>query len=450
MKANGMKKRGSFLIVLALLLSLCIPASAAQDFGLAYDDTDLLDTDFLRTLAYDTLQPMTNDYDAQFRLDVMSDVSQEEALSVAEYLYEEYDYGDGADKACVLLMLGLNPDDTGLTFRSFALLAKGYAANVVTGQTKAELEALLGTYLNAEMWSGDLETDCHVFETAMTEYTKKLDELFLAYKAAGDTEAPPLTTEPAPAADGSTQTFVYDDTDLLSDSEEASLEDAARAVSQTYGCGVYLAAVDNYLDYSTTSVYEAAKTFYRQNDLGMGESSTGILLFLSMDDRDYWLVAYGDQAHAAFTDYGKEAMAEVFLDNFGNNDWYGGFSDYIDICGEYLSLEEAGTPVDIGSDPVTAEPMTLGDQILGSLLMAVVPALVIATIICLIARAKMKSAKIGTEAQAYVTKNGVRLTVNEDHYLRTTVTRTPRPKNNDHGGGTSIGSDGFSGGGGKF
>lgn len=448
-----MKKRAlSLLAVLALALSLCVPATAAQDFGLAYDDTDLLDTDFLRTLAYDTLQPMTNDYDAQFRLDVMMDVSQEEAQSVAEYLYTEYDYGDGEDKAGVLLLLGLDPDDTGLTFRSFTLLAKGYAANIVTGQVKTDLETLLAAYFNADMWVGDLETDQHTFEVGMTEYTKKLNEVFLA---AEDTEASPLTTETAPAEDTpaqdvSTQSFVYDEADLLSDSEEASLEDAARTVSQTYGCGVYMAAVDNYLDYSTVDVYEAAKTFYRQNNLGMGESSTGILLFLSMADRDYWLVAYGDQAHAAFTDYGKEAMAEAFLDDFGSNDWYNGFADYIDICGEYLSLEQAGTPVDVGSEPV-AEELSLGEQITGSLLMAVVPALVIATIFCLIARAKMKSAKIGTEAWAYVTKNGVHLTVNEDHYLRTTVTRTPRPKNNDNGGGgTSIGSDGFSGSGGKF
>lgn len=447
-----MKKRAlSLLAVLALTLSLCVPAAAAQDFGLAYDDTDLLDTDFLRTLAYDTLQPMTNDYDAQIRLDVMTDVEPEEAMDVAEYLYEAYDYGDGEDKAGVLLLLGLDPDDTGLTFRSFALLPKGYAANIITGQVKTDLETLLATYFNTDMWVGDLETDCHVFETGMTEYTKKLNEVFLASE---DTEASPLTAETtpaqdAPAQDVGTQSFVYDEANLLSDSEEASLEDAARAVSQTYGCGVYLAAVDNYLDYSTASVYEAAKTFYRQNNLGLGESSTGILLFLSMDDRDYWLVAYGDQAHAAFTDYGKEAMAEAFLDDFGSNDWYHGFADYIDICGEYLALEQAGTPVDVGSDPV-AEELSLGEQIAGSLLIAVIPALVIATIFCLIARAKMKSAKIGTEARAYVTRNGVRLTVNEDHYLRTTVTRTPRPKNNNSGGGTSIGSDGFSGSGGKF
>ena len=157
----------ALLTALTLAIGLQIPALGAQDFGLVYDETELLDSEYIRTLAYDTFQGMTNDYEAQFRLDVVMELEEGEALPVAQSFYEQYEYGDGDDKAGVLLLLGLDPDDTGLTFREYAVLPMGYAAQVVTGQTMIELEQLLDTYFNDEMWSADLETDQRVFETAM-------------------------------------------------------------------------------------------------------------------------------------------------------------------------------------------------------------------------------------------------------------------------------------------
>ena len=50
---------------------------------------------------------------------------------------------------------------------------------------------------------------------------------------------------------------------------------------------------------------------------------------LSMAERDFQMLAHGDTANAAFTDYGKYIMQDEFLDNFREDDWYGGFADYI-------------------------------------------------------------------------------------------------------------------------
>ena len=51
-------------------------------------------------------------------------------------------------------------------------------------------------------------------------------------------------------------------------------------------------------------------------------------------------------------------MTEVFLDNFGNNDWVGGFKDYLSACDEYLSLAEQGHPV--RKPLIKVLPMALG------------------------------------------------------------------------------------------
>lgn len=57
------------------------------------------------------------------------------------------------------------------------------------------------------------------------------------------------------------------------------------------------------------------------------------MLALSMAERDFQMLAHGDTANAAFTDYGKYIMQDEFLDNFREDDWYGGFADYIAACG---------------------------------------------------------------------------------------------------------------------
>ena len=49
----------------------------------------------------------------------------------------------------------------------------------------------------------------------------------------------------------------------------------------------------------------------------------------TMAERDYTLIAYG-YGNTAFTDYGKDKLSEVFLDDFGDDNWYSGLSDYLD------------------------------------------------------------------------------------------------------------------------
>ena len=70
------------------------------------------------------------------------------------------------------------------------------------------------------------------------------------------------------------------------------------------------------------------------------------MLMLSMYDRDYDLfVRDGGTAEYAVNKYGRHQMTEVFLDNFADNDWKGGFEDYLSACGEYLDRAEQGHPV---------------------------------------------------------------------------------------------------------
>ena len=240
--------------------------------------------------------------------------------------------------------------------------------------------------------------------------------------------------------------FVDDSAGLLTQEQAASLNSAAAQVAEEYGCGVYIVTVGDYRDYSQSGVEAAAEAIYSYCGLGLGDDKNGILLLLSMDDRDYDLCAYGSDAHTAFTDYGKSMLAEAFLDDFRDDDWYGGFEDYIQECDTYLYYARQGTPVDIGG--ADYEELSFGTK----LLLSIVPSCIVALVVCLILKAQMKTARLKTEAREYIGKGGVNMRVVQDQFTHRTQTVQVIPRDNDRGGhgGTSINAGGFSHSSGKF
>ena len=101
--------------------------------------------------------------------------------------------------------------------------------------------------------------------------------------------------------------YVSDTAGLTSSDQWQKLESAAESVSERYGCGVYVVTLQDFRDYgSYSSIRSFSEDFYNRYRMGLGQNRNGILLVLSMAERDYCLIAYGSDAHYAFTDYGKE------------------------------------------------------------------------------------------------------------------------------------------------
>lgn len=235
--------------------------------------------------------------------------------------------------------------------------------------------------------------------------------------------------------------FVTDEAGIFSEQEWSELEARAEEISQKYKCGVYIIVVDDFTDYVyDETVYEAAKTFYQEYSLGYGEEKSGELLLLSMEERDYTLIAYG-YGNTAFTDYGKDKLADAFLDDFGDDEWYNGFSDYLEKSDSMLQSARAGHPLDVDSNPLIR---LAGIGI--SLLVGCVAAFVIAVGV---SDRMMKSVSAKTKSDAYLTAGSVEITGREDHFTHTTETRT-KIERSSSSGGTTVDSDGFSGKSGKF
>lgn len=229
---------------------------------------------------------------------------------------------------------------------------------------------------------------------------------------------------------------VTDNAQLLTGQEAQALASRAAEISRKYGVGIYIVTVPDYRELDRDGVYEATYGFYHANSLGEGANRDGILLLLSMDDRDFATFCYGKKGESAFSDYALRKMEEEFLDDFREDDWYGGFSDYLSCCDDFLAQAAAGKPVRESPGP--------------RILLFCGIALVIAGIVCVILVLQMKSVRKKATAGAYAV-GGLHLT---GHYDRFTHRTESRRKIQTSSGGSSGGHSHFGGGGhgrsGKF
>ena len=228
---------------------------------------------------------------------------------------------------------------------------------------------------------------------------------------------------------------VVDEAGLLTDTQWQELEQQAQSISQQYGVGVYAVAVDDYRDYTYGNLYDAADFFYQ------GAEEQSLILLLSMDARDYVILAYGDYAQYAFNDAGLDAMEEYFLDDFGSDDWYTGLADYVSWSADYLETAEAGNPYSAQNIPMSASQRS--SAIMTRVAVIFLVPLVIAGGYILILSSRMKSVASAVEANAYVSGD-LNLNRSNDLYIRTTTTRE-RIEKESRSGSSSGGGRGRSG-----
>ncbi len=229
------------------------------------------------------------------------------------------------------------------------------------------------------------------------------------------------------------QRFVFDEAGVLTYDEIEELEAKAKEITETYGCEVYAITFPSLDGYEA---WELNELLFAELQEYYGASEDLVILTLAMEERQYDIMAHG-YGNTVFTDYGKDVMAERFLDDFADDYWYWGFSDYLDTCDEFLEMAANGKPFDVDS-----EGDSFGENIFG-VLIAILVSCIIALVICLILRAQMKTARIATEAHDY--QKELHLTRQYDRFSHRDIRRVYNPpKESNNSGGTTINGGGFS------
>lgn len=258
---------------------------------------------------------------------------------------------------------------------------------------------------------------------------------------------------------------VVDQAGLLTDGEEALLEEKAQEIVSQYDMDVVILTVD-----STDGQYirDFADDFYDNNGYGIGSDYSGVLFMLAMDTREWYISTCGDGIYAV-TDFGVQMLFSQAAGYLANDDYFTAFDVYLDELKEYYAAFTLGDPVDGFAPeyegPGSYEPDYSGDIIyyekpsrgVGSILFtSVLIGAAVGGIVLLVMRSGMKTTKRQSGAYDYLS-GGVNLTKHFDFFLYSRTTRTAKPQDNGGsrgGGGSHIhrssGGRSHGGGGGRF
>lgn len=242
---------------------------------------------------------------------------------------------------------------------------------------------------------------------------------------------------------------LFDEADLLDDDTEEELSKRLDDMADEYGLDPVILLLDDYKAYadsvSANSPEEFATNYYKMTGYGSDDENSGIILMVSMEERDWHIYIQGE-ARVAINDYGFEFISERLVSWLSEDDYEEGIIYYVDDLELFFEAYDEGEPY--GSD----NRLRTWDMIVVYFGGAIIGSVILSLIIVLIMRAGMNTAKPQPYAREYVKKGSFALTNQQDLFLYTNTVRKAIPKSSSSsgGGGSSSGSRGGSGGGGKF
>lgn len=247
------------------------------------------------------------------------------------------------------------------------------------------------------------------------------------------------------AAQAENSDRVADKAGLLTRQEEARLEEQFARISEKYRVDVAVLTT-NSCEGKQPSTY--TEDYYEANGYGFGKEISGIMLMVSMEERDYWISTRG-AAIAAFTDAGLLQLEDTFVPDLSDGDYYTAFSKFGNTADSFLKEAQGGRAYD--RDHVYREPMSFGLR----LLISAGIGLVITVSVMLVLLGQLRSVRPKREARDYVRDGSFRVTRANDLFLYRTVQRRKIEQDSSSGGGGSsthsTSSGGTAGGhGGKF
>ena len=239
---------------------------------------------------------------------------------------------------------------------------------------------------------------------------------------------------------------LFDEPDLMTDAQEASLAAKLERISEQYQMEVVVAAFETI---DGASPMEYADDYYDYNGYGYGENRDGLILIVVMDSHDWWISTRGS-AITAFTDAGIEYIGDQIVPYMSADDFAGAFNAFADQCSMFMAQAATGDPYDVHNLPQPPkEPFNAGM----ALVIAIAVGFIIGKIYADGLKGQLKSVSAQKSAESYVKRGSMNVTTSRDFYLYRSVTKTAKPSDSSEGGSsthTSSSGATHGGGGGKF
>ena len=227
------------------------------------------------------------------------------------------------------------------------------------------------------------------------------------------------------------ENFILDEADLLTDSEEAALEQKLQQISHVCDAQLVVCTIasmdggdiDSFVDY-----------LYDSMGFGYGEDHDGVLLLICMDPREFRILSNG---------YAGVAIGTYEIDNLTNNikpylsdgQYAAAFNMFADQCETDLDGYLNGYPFNFGQN----------------LLISLIIGFAVGLIVVLILKGQLKTVRKQYQANVYVRPDSMQVNVSQDIFLYRNVTRTRKPQEtSSSSSGSSSGGTARSKGGGSF
>ena len=240
-----------------------------------------------------------------------------------------------------------------------------------------------------------------------------------AYMDAAVLYFPELTAaaETTEAAMPENEQFLYDEADLLTDSEEVTLVEKLKDVSRA--CNAQLVVVtiasmdggdiDSYVDY-----------LYDSMGFGYGENHDGVLLLVCMDPREYRILSNGYAGTAIGPDQ-IDTLCDFMETYLPNGHYATAFHSFADQSDEFLEYYQMGSPFKAGK----------------SLAISLIIGILAGVIVAFVLKGQLKSVRKQNQAYGYVKPGSMTVNVQYDIFLYRNITRTKKQKREES---TSSGS----------
>ena len=202
--------------------------------------------------------------------------------------------------------------------------------------------------------------------------------------------------------------FLYDDADLLTDSEETALTEKLKEVSHAANAQIVVATIasmdggdiDSFVDY-----------LYDSMGFGYGENHDGVLLLVCMDPREYRILSNGYAGVAIGPDQ-IDTLCDFMETYLPNGHYVAAFNSFADQCGEFLEYYQMGSPFKVGKNLAI------------SLIIGIIAGLIVAFVL----KSQLKSVRKQDQAHRYVKPGSMTVDIQYDIFLYRTVTRTQKQK----------------------
>ncbi len=244
---------------------------------------------------------------------------------------------------------------------------------------------------------------------------------------------------------------IVDNAELLTDSEEALLEERAAAVRESYDYDVAILTI-NSLDGEDILSY--ANDYYDYNGYGVGSGYDGMIFVISMAERDFGTSTCGSGIYY-FSDYTLDNIHENIVALLSAGKYFDAFSEYINRV-EYVLYSAAIEKQTNSADAVVPE-YNLSDSYNSNLytyedvevstaevyivveIGIIIIALIIGLITVTVIKSPMKNIGIKKDADIYTGANDLKLKRQIDRFIYSNVSKTRIETNNSSGSRSSFG-----------